>query len=479
MNGHSKADNQLHTILYNINSSQLEHETASDQADQKQHFLSKILEPVRLVNPTVTFEETLERILNAAILIAQADIGFISLRNIKNRLDFKMGRNKLGQKLTLEEFHVMRDLINQSIKSEKILRQTRTDMSTRTSYPHILIAPLFLHTDLVGMLYLQSKNDMISTQSIKWRAFERFIEHASLAIRNSQYYKLIQDSEREKEKLHNSLIQSDNLAMRGTMAAKIGHEINNYLSGINANIEMALDLMRNKSKKSFVYERLEKAQEMVMNMSTLSSGLMSKGDFKTNIEKSSLNHVINKFFDFVQPIYERSNVQLEKKLDDNLPDVQIDSGLMIQVLFNIVKNAVEVAPNGRVQVQSYYDRKKRHVNIDISDDGPGIPEDKKDQIFDPSFSEKAGGHGYGLAICKEIIEKHHGVITVNSEKARGTCFTISLPLNAREDYAEVEFEQLEQLVHKVVSNYPQTVVPKSVKSNRAPSEKIVYAAVAN
>ncbi len=268
--------------------------------------------------------------------------------------------------------------------------------------------------------------------------------------------------------------------MKGTMAAKIGHEINNYLSGINANIEMAADLIRNKSKKSFVIERLEKAQEMVMSMSTLSSGLMSRGDFKANIEKSSLNNVINKFFDFVQPIYQRSDVRLEKQLDENLPNVEIDSGLMIQVLFNIVKNAVEVEPNARIHVKTYYDKQHRFVKLDISDDGPGIPQNKQQRIFDPLFSEKAGGHGYGLAICKEIIEKHHGTISVKSEKGKGSCFTISLPLKARDDYAEVEFDRLEKLENNGAANYSQTVIPRTSKSRtETKSNTIIYAAVAN
>ncbi len=138
MSGHLRVEEKLETILHNIDYTRLNEK--SDGADSKQStFLTQILEPVRLINPNVTFEETLNRILNAAILIAQCDMGFVSLRTIKNRLEFKMGRNKIGQKKVLEEFYIVRDLINKSIHAESITFEKFSNLQNNYTCYHILI----------------------------------------------------------------------------------------------------------------------------------------------------------------------------------------------------------------------------------------------------------------------------------------------------------------------------------------------------
>jgi len=127
---------------------------------------------------------------------------------------------------------------------------------------NILLAPFFLQSDLVGIAQLQSPQAILPMTHLKWHVFKIFLDNASLAIRSGQFNKLANDYRLEREGLSNSRIHSDHLAMKGQMAAKIGHEMNNYLSGIHANVEMAIDLARNRGKRNSVVERLEKAQEM-------------------------------------------------------------------------------------------------------------------------------------------------------------------------------------------------------------------------
>ena len=476
MDGHViKQDKYLAQIINSVDFDHLEKNVSLHKANGKEQFLYQLLEPLRLAKPALSLDTTLERILHAALGITRAERGFFSLRNSSNKLEFKIGRNKHDQKLNAISFDVDRKLVLTSIHREMVMKKSnRLSNGISDQLVHIIVAPMYIHFDLVGILYLQSSQPILSSSNPKWKMFQLFLDHTALAIRNAQYYKVSQDAEKEKQSFEKSLMQSDSLAMKGTLAAKIGHEINNYLSGIHANIELAMDSIEENKDQNVVVDRLEKAREMIMNMAALSNGLMAKGAVDPNIEKSSLNQVVNKFVDFVKPIYKYSDVVIEKDLSQALPDVNIDSGLMIQLLFNIVKNAVEARADARIVIQTYYDRVTKHVKITIRDNGPGMTDEIQKKIFDIQYTNKAEGHGYGLAICQDIAKKHGGAIEVQSKLKEGTTFSISLPLNIEEDFADVEFDDLELLEDRKIRAKKEKPKIKKVIKRRRPRSALEY-----
>jgi signal transduction histidine kinase len=93
----------------------------------------------------------------------------------------------------------------------------------------------------------------------------------------------------------------------------------------------------------------------------------------------------------------------------------------------LVKNAYEAMPEkgGKIVLQIY--RQYQHVFIEVEDNGIGIPEENRPNIFVPNFSTKSSGTGLGLAICKKIIEAHDGSISFASVEGKGTTFVIKLP----------------------------------------------------
>lgn len=451
-------------------SKQLQNPSLIDQDVQQ------LLEPARLTSSSCNLQESLQRILHAALMLTRAERGFVALMSIGRKLEYALGQNLQQQPLRADEFTVDEEMIRESLDSQMPVRKPHDDANSNER-EYRLVTPLYIQTDLVGYLHLSGRRPILSPSQVKWYMFQVFLDHAALAIRNNQFYKLRQDWERERETLQDSLIASDQMAIKGTMAGKIAHEINNFLSGINANIEIAVDLIREKGKKSSVIERLEKAQEMILNMTALSSGLMNRHGLEANYEKSSLNAVVNKFVEFVQPIYHRSDVQIVKELDPHLPDARIDQALMIQVIFNIAKNAVEARPDACITLRTLHDRERRRVILTIEDNGPGMSAEKKSRLFNSLYTDKAGGHGYGLAICRDIIEKHQGEITVESELHRGARFFISLPISRLEDYAELEFDRLEKLEGNACVSYPSVVRAQKAKNQTKEKSAIEYASI--
>ena len=139
-----------------------------------------------------------------------------------------------------------------------------------------------------------------------------------------------------------------------------------------------------------------------------------------------------------------AHVNFREDYDPSLPLVYGDPDQLLQVFLNLIKNASEVQPNsGKIRLRTYFEHnfKLRRVDgsghsmpiqVEVMDNGPGVPEDMKDEIFDPFVSGRANGTGLGLALTSKIISDHNGLISLNS-KPGNTVFRISLPFVSQPD----------------------------------------------
>jgi two-component system NtrC family sensor kinase len=112
--------------------------------------------------------------------------------------------------------------------------------------------------------------------------------------------------------------------------------------------------------------------------------------------------------------------------------IWVNPDKMTRVFINLIKNALDAMPEkGTLAINSC--QTKECLKIAFSDTGKGIPEETLPKLFTPLFTTKAQGMGFGLAICKRIIEAHQGSIAVETTLNKGTTFTITLPLNPKAD----------------------------------------------
>ena len=116
-----------------------------------------------------------------------------------------------------------------------------------------------------------------------------------------------------------------------------------------------------------------------------------------------------------------------------------DGGAIQQVLLNLLRNAqhelTEHRNDGTMCVRTVYDSEKCKVRIELSDDGPGIPENVQERIFEPFFTTKPKGvgTGLGLAVSRRIMEQHRGTLTFETVPGGGTTFRIELPVAPARD----------------------------------------------
>jgi two-component system NtrC family sensor kinase len=149
-----------------------------------------------------------------------------------------------------------------------------------------------------------------------------------------------------------------------------------------------------------------------------------------NPQRNDLNTIIERCLLLVGHQMDLQGIELQKKLDPQLPPLYCDAGQVQQALLVILMNAVEAMPHGgRLGIESAYDPARRLGRVVVSDEGPGISQEILSHIFEPFFTtkEEGKGTGLGLAIALGIVQQHGGNIDVSSTAQKGTTFTVFLP----------------------------------------------------
>lgn len=248
--------------------------------------------------------------------------------------------------------------------------------------------------------------------------------------------RMIHESEKRYNDLQNAqeqMIHSERMAAKGEMAAEVGHELRNQLSAISGQAQM---LLRDSQKGTFenVQRRAEMVLEQSRRMEALSKGLMDFSRAELTIERIDVNALIQKSIEFVRTTNRFDGVEWDQKLSEPAPELRADPGQLQQVLLNLFLNAADAmndhgTPRKVIHVATGLDEKTRQVRVRVADNGPGIPASIERRIFEPHFTTKANGHGFGLSTSYRIIANHGGTITVASPPGQGAVFTVLLPQN--------------------------------------------------
>jgi two-component system NtrC family sensor kinase len=144
------------------------------------------------------------------------------------------------------------------------------------------------------------------------------------------------------------------------------------------------------------------------------------------ITEVNINEILDDLLEFLVSELDFKNIKVKRDYQDHLPIIRSDNSKLRQVFQNIVLNAVSaVEKDGEISLTTSAD--KNGVTVTVADNGPGIPEENIDQVFDPLFTTKPEGTGLGLSICLNITQKLGGSISVSSKPKRGASFIIQLP----------------------------------------------------
>ncbi len=242
------------------------------------------------------------------------------------------------------------------------------------------------------------------------------------------------------------------LTTMGEMASSLAHELNqplsaisNYCMGVAKRLEGNID----PDLKKEILPALEKASEQAHRAGTIIQrirGFVKRSEPQRKF--SSMTEIINDAVGLLEIEANRHRLSITSSLADDLPEVNVDPVLILQVLVNLLKNALDSvreayplssrwsAPPVNISADLDTSTFPAMMRIRVTDSGGGIAESVIERMFEPFFSTKVDGMGMGLNICRSIIESHHGRLwasnVMDSERTKlaGCTFTILLPLES-------------------------------------------------
>lgn len=232
------------------------------------------------------------------------------------------------------------------------------------------------------------------------------------------------------------IIKSERLTAIGELAGMIGHDLRNPLTGIK-NASYYLKKKETQGLSAQSKEMLEIIDRCVVHSNKIINDLL---DYSREMRLERKETSIDKLL--VQAL---AMVQIPKKVTvvKHVPDVSklmVDPDRLERVFINLVKNAVDAMPEGGL-ISIICREENNHLELSFTDTGMGIPDEALPKLFSPLSTTKAQGMGFGLAICKRIVEAHGGTISFKTAKGKGTTFTVTLPI---EPAQKMEVKMIEQ-----------------------------------
>jgi signal transduction histidine kinase len=237
-----------------------------------------------------------------------------------------------------------------------------------------------------------------------------------------------------KLRLERDLHQSEQLATLGTLASRLAHEIGTPLNVIQGRAEQLL-------RREHLPEKDRVFLEVIVSQIDRISGFLTQllaqaRRSEPHLRVVHLHDIVRRVWEAVSDRGAAAHVEVGLELSEGLPLVMGDPEQLQQVLLNLSVNALQaVGPAGRVVLRTRFQpdaplNQKGHIEVEVTDTGPGIPAHDLPHIFEPFFTTKGvtGGTGLGLTISREIVRSHHGEIRVESQLGQETRFIVSLPL---------------------------------------------------
>jgi signal transduction histidine kinase len=232
---------------------------------------------------------------------------------------------------------------------------------------------------------------------------------------------IIQDITNRK-KMQEMLLKSEKFAAIGELATMVAHDLRNPLQGISNAIYYLTGKLNQEMDKN-IMGMLELIKNNVKYSDKIVRDLLDYSrDVQLDLTEIALKSVMEESFSLIEV---PKNVRVIKEIPDELT-AEIDVETMKRVFVNVIRNAVDAMPEGGTLTIG---SKESEGNIELTfkDTGVGMSKETLERLFTPLFTTKAKGMGFGLAICKRVIEAHGGTISVESEIGKGTTFTAAIP----------------------------------------------------
>ena len=416
---------------------------ADAESSERMKSLEAILNIVQTINRSLILDDVLELVLKNAIGLTHSERGFIVLQNSSDELEYKLGLNNRNENLSKSLFEVSNTVVEDVFKNGQSIflegAQSDTAYDTTKSIlkldlQTILCSPLITNGKKIGVIYVDSKHlHKIKVREITG-TFEILAGQAATAIRNAQLYDNQINAYNALQEANAQLIQAERRVLKSGIDSEIGQALQGLVHLALLETESLLRTIE-KSQSEFeasqnlddlLFDRLKLkskvAADSIRNIQKYAQVLLETSVTDLNKDNNDLNRMIQAVIKYLSPLKKFGSVTFKTELN-TLPLCDFDPEQIQHLLVHLFTNSVNAKKNATIIIKSYAKDNKNCV--DIQDDGPGFSEYYKKN---PTAIFNLTNGGYGLFLCKNIIDKHKGELKI-LKSDKGASIHFSLPIN--------------------------------------------------
>ena len=403
--------------------------------------LTALGEVGRAVSSTLDLKAVLKTIVDRAVELSSTDAGSIfyfrqeigrfelgettgldaDIVATFRKLDIAAGQTGLGEAIANGRPLQVADITK---RPSNVLRDAAIEAGLRA----VLIVPLLSGDGPLGALVLQRRQPGEFSPSVV-ALMQSFADQSAIALENARLFDEIAQKSRELD------VASQH---KSQFVANMSHELRTPLAAILGYAELMqegfYEPLGPKSLDALTRIRANGKHLLGLINTVLDIAKIESGQFKLNLGEYTLENVVETVRAATESLAETKKLGFKTDVAQRLPIGVGDEQRLIQVLLNLVGNAIKFTDRGEVRISAT--ALNSHFSVRVSDTGPGIPVDEQKRIFeqfhqvDGSDTKPKGGTGLGLTIAKQIVEMHGGRIWVESTPGEGATFQMELPIRA-------------------------------------------------
>jgi K+-sensing histidine kinase KdpD/CheY-like chemotaxis protein len=480
-NAFTEGDLRLLTTLTNSMSVALENARLFDETT---HLLAEAKQRTFELSTVNSISKALASQLHPADLINlvgdqlkdlfNANIVYLALLNPKNSIvsfPYQYGDDmaplKLGEGLTSKIILTGEPfLINKDVEELRAQLGVQQIGKSAASY---LGVPIPVGDEIIGVLSVQSTEQENRFNENDQRLLSTIASSVGVALRNAQLFEEVRQAKMEAEASGKAAEKANEA--KSAFLSTVSHELRTPLTSvlgfakiINKRLEEKIFPLVDKKDAKTVKtinqvtenlkvvisegERLTHLINDVLDLAKIEAGKM-----EWSLEKVNMTEVVERAVAATTSLFDQKDLQFAKQIEAGVPEISGDRDKLIQVIINLISNAVKFTDRGGVTCRLY--KKGKEVIVSIEDTGIGIaPEDfgavfeQFKQVGGDTLTDKPKGTGLGLPICKEIVEHHGGRIWLESEPGKGSTFSFALPV-VKSGHDETKPIHLNELVKQL------------------------------
>ncbi len=252
---------------------------------------------------------------------------------------------------------------------------------------------------------------------------------ALVALENARLYADLRNYVRRVEESQEALLRAEKMAAAGRLTASIAHEVNNPLQSVQNCLHIAgrEDVSPEKRKEYFDLAR----EELERLMKTMQRMLDFYRPGAIKVTRVDILELLKHVLSLTSQQLGQRQIEVQTSLPDALPAIYAVNSQIQQIFINLILNAFDAMPGGgRLTIEAR--PAGNGIEILFEDSGTGIPEDQRNNIFEPFFSTKDGGTGLGLTVSYNIVTAHGGTLDLVDGRGAGACFRLFLPMGDKQ-----------------------------------------------